>query len=386
MELKFINVFIRHTLMCALLAFAFFSFQAGFWNGLEIFLGALWSCGNLLLIKSLFVSLFSHERYIKALLYKFPLLYGVGYYLLSHADFPPWNFLFGFSLIFLVIFCHSVSRLFLKKAALFLIFFATPSLHASLDANVPEIPNVISLLHKIFHDSNFISFLYYWETLVYSILTASIISLVFYLGSRKSRLIPAPFQNFLECTVETLRKFVLDILGPEGEKYVPFLGTLFIYILVMNWLVLIPLLKPPTSNFNITVALSLCVFVLVQYLNIKNYGLFGFLYHMAGSPKGTMGWVLVPLMFPIELLTQFTRPLTLALRLFGNVVGEDILIGAFALFGVYIAAPYISSIGIPLQIPFIFLAILTGLMQALVFTLLSTIYILLSVPSLEDHH
>ena len=109
------------------------------------------------------------------------------------------------------------------------------------------------------------------------------------------------------------------------------------------------------------------------------------MYHMAGSPKNTMGWIMVPLMFPIELLTQFTRPLTLALRLFGNVVGEDILIGAFALFGVNLLLPYVHSVGLPLQIPFIFLAILTGLMQALVFTLLSTIYILLSVPQHEDH-
>lgn len=257
---------------------------------------------------------------------------------------------------------------------------------ASLDAEVPEIPNVISLLHKFFADSSFISFLYYWETLVYSILTASFITLLFYLGSQNSKLIPAGLQNFLEWIVENLRKFVLDILGPKGEKYVPFLGTLFIYILVMNWLVLIPLLKPPTSNFNITVALALCVFALVQYLNIKNFGVLGFLYHLAGSPKDTMGWLLVPLMFPIEVLTQFTRPVTLALRLFGNVVGEDILIGAFALFGVNMVMPYVHSVGIPLQIPFMFLAILTGLMQAMVFTLLSTIYILLSDPGNEGQH
>lgn len=256
-------------------------------------------------------------------------------------------------------------------------------IQASLNTDVPEIPNLISLLHKLFDQSGFVSFLYQWETLAYSLFAASVISFVFYLGTKKSQLIPSHFQNFLEWIVEALRKFVLDILGPSGEKYVPFLGTIFLYILVMNWLVLIPLMKPPTSNFNITIALALCVFIKVQYLNIKNYGVFGFLYHMAGSPKGILGWALVPLMFSIELLTQFTRPLTLALRLFGNVVGEDILIGAFSLFGAYLTLPYLSAIGLPLQIPFLFLAILTGLMQALVFTLLSTVYILLSTPSKE---
>jgi F-type H+-transporting ATPase subunit a len=260
------------------------------------------------------------------------------------------------------------------------------ALLATLNAEVPEIPNIISLLHKIFQDSPFFSFLYHWETLVYSIACATGISLLFYLGSKTSSLIPSGLQNFLEWGVENLRKFVLDILGPDGEKYVPLLGTLFIYILVMNWLVLIPLLKPPTSNFNVTVALSLIVFVLVQYLNFKHYGFLGFMYHLAGAPKNAMGWMLAPLMFPIEVLTQFTRPITLALRLFGNVVGEDILIGAFALFGVNIVMPYIQSVGLPLQIPFMFLAILTGLMQALVFTLLSTIYILLSVPGKEGEY
>src|SRR6202042_1609969 len=100
--------------------------------------------------------------------------------------------------------------------------------------------------------------------------------------------------------------------------------------------------------------------------------------------KGFLGWALVPLMFVVELLTQFTRPITLALRLFGNVVGEDILIGAFALFGVYFLANYDWPIVLPLQIPFMFLAILTSLMQALVFTLLSTIYISLSMPHAEE--
>lgn len=152
----------------------------------------------------------------------------------------------------------------------------------------------------------------------------------------------------------------------------------------MNWLVLIPLIKVPCSDFNVTVALSICVFCLVQYLNIKNFGVLGFLHHMAGSPKTGLEWALAPLMFVIEIFTQISRPITLALRLFGNVVGEDTLIGAFALFGVALFASSQYPVGLPLQLPFLFLALLTGLMQALVFTLLSTIYILLSIPS--DEH
>ena len=93
---------------------------------------------------------------------------------------------------------------------------------------------------------------------------------------------------------------------------------------------------------------------------------------------------MVPLMLPIELITQFSRPLTLAFRLFGNIFGEDTIIAAFSIFGVTMLSFLGPYVGFPLQIPFMFLAFLTGVMQALVFTLLSTIYILLSMPEHEE--
>lgn len=260
-----------------------------------------------------------------------------------------------------------------------LIFWGS-DLQAALATPVPEVPNFITLLYKKYGNVPLVSLLHEWENLFFSFLVASFISLVFYFGARKNTLIPSKFQNFLEWIVESLRNFILEVLGPEGKKFVPFLGTLFIYILIMNWMVLIPFMKAPSSSFNITLALAICVFVRAQYLNIKNWGFFGFLYHMAGSPKGIIEWAMVPLMFPIEVLTQITRPFTLALRLFGNVIGEDILIGVFALFGAMLLYPVL----LPLQIPFMFLALLTSLMQALVFTLLSTVYILLSIPEPES--
>jgi F-type H+-transporting ATPase subunit a len=115
-------------------------------------------------------------------------------------------------------------------------------------------------------------------------------------------------------------------------------------------------------------------------------GLFGFIYHMAGSPKSAIGWGVAPLMFPVELITQFARPLTLALRLFGNIMGEDILIAAFAVLGITVLAIVKSPVGLPLQVPFMFLALLTSFLQALVFTLLSSVYILLSVPHTDEKH
>ncbi|MBS4167491.1 F0F1 ATP synthase subunit A [Parachlamydia sp. AcF125] len=241
---------------------------------------------------------------------------------------------------------------------------------------IAEIPNVFSLLYQTFQNTAWAAFLHSWENILFSICVASTIALIFYLGSRKREWIPEKFQNTLEWIVETIHKLVTEVLGSEGAKFVPFIGTLFIYILSMNLMGLVPLMKSPSSNLNITAALAICVFCLVQFLNIKHRGVKGFIYHMAGSPKGVIGWSLAPLMFLLEMITQLARPVTLSLRLFGNVFGEHILVTQFVIMGVTLFAPLI----LPLQLPFMFLGILTSLMQALVFSLLSTIYILLSLP------
>jgi F-type H+-transporting ATPase subunit a len=253
---------------------------------------------------------------------------------------------------------------------------------------VPELPNFITLLYRRFQGYPWADFLHHWENVIFAIIVAIVVSVLFHLGVRKRELIPKGVQNFLELVVETLSQIITGILGHDGKKYIPFLGTLFIYILSMNLFGLIPLMKSPSASLNITVALAICVFCLVQYLNIRNMGIKGFLWHMAGSPKDTVGWVMTPFMFPLELLTQFSRPVTLSLRLFGNIMGEEALIGYFALAGVALLSyfPLTTPVGLPLQIPFMFLALLTSLMQALVFTLLSTVYILLSIPHEEGKH
>jgi F-type H+-transporting ATPase subunit a len=255
----------------------------------------------------------------------------------------------------------------------------------NLDREVPELPNFITFLYHHFPESTLVKFLHDWENIVFSVLVATILSLVAYLGTRKKQILPSGFQNFLEFCVEKFDKLITEVLGPEdGRKFVPFLGSLFIYILAMNLFGLVPLMKAPSSNLNITIALALCVFVLVQFLNIKNMGIFGFIYHLAGSPKTIIEWALAPFLLLLELISQLARPVTLSLRLFGNVLGEDILIGTFALLGVTLGITYFS-VGLPLQIPFVFLALLTSTMQALVFTLLSTVYILLSSTHKEEH-
>ncbi|WP_052236399.1 F0F1 ATP synthase subunit A [Candidatus Protochlamydia amoebophila] len=251
--------------------------------------------------------------------------------------------------------------------------------HEPIENRIPELPNFISVLYHRFQHTTWAQFLHRWENIIFAILVASLISLVAYLGARKKEIIPSKFQNLLEIAVEKFSHLILEVLGPEGKAYIPFLGTLFIYIFTMNIFGMVPLMKAPSSSLNITAALAICVFCLVQFLNIRNMGIFGFLYHLAGSPKTMLEWLLAPLMFSLEIISQLSRPLTLALRLFGNVLGEDILIGTFALMGVAMISSVETFVGIPLQLPFMFLGLLTSFMQALVFTLLSTVYILLSM-------
>ena len=88
-------------------------------------------------------------------------------------------------------------------------------------------------------------------------------------ASRKSTLIPGSLQNFVELCVEKLDNFVCGILGPRGRRFTPFLGTLFVYILCMNVLGLLPIMKSPTSSINTTAALAICVFLYVQYTGIS---------------------------------------------------------------------------------------------------------------------
>jgi F-type H+-transporting ATPase subunit a len=154
----------------------------------------------------------------------------------------------------------------------------------------------------------------------------------------------------------------------------------------MNLAGLVPGMKASTANVNQTIALALCVFVYVQFTAFKENGVRGYIDHLMGSPRNGLQWAFVPLMLPIHLIGELAKPLSLSLRLFGNVTGEDILILIFVGLGVTIMSFSHLPIGIPLQLPFIFLAILTSTIQALVFMLLSTIYFAMMLPNEEEHH
>ncbi len=261
--------------------------------------------------------------------------------------------------------------------------------HEEHDEEHPELPNLIHLFYKAMGGAEgraptWVETLHHFQDTIFALLVTGIMVLVVHLGTRRMALIPGRMQNAVESFVEGFSNFIEGILGREnGRRYVPFLGTLFVYIWWMNLFGLVPLMRSPTSVLSTTAGLAVCVFFYVQWTGIRRLGLGNYLLHLAGDPKDAVGWALSPLMLPLHVIGELSRPVSLSLRLFGNILGEDILLGVFAGLGVAILAFMKLPIGVPLHLPFILLAMLMSTVQALVFTLLSTIYILQMLP--HDH-
>lgn len=249
-------------------------------------------------------------------------------------------------------------------------------------SEAPEFPNWIVLANHLFPDASWAHFLHHWETPLFSLPVVLLLCIVAIAASRNPKMIPGPLQNVVEIAVESFTNFVEGMLGPQGRPYVPFLGTLFFYIWFSNLEGLVPLMKSPTSVLNTTVALAICVFLYVQYTGLTKLGIKRYVMHLAGDPQDVIGWCMVPLLLPLHIIGEFAKPMSLSLRLFGNVFGEDVLLAVFA---TLILIPLGSfKLGLPLHLPFIFLALLLSSIQALVFTLLSTLYFSQMLPH-EEH-
>lgn len=251
------------------------------------------------------------------------------------------------------------------------------------------------------HTTNLIGLISHWlpepvakfltgiETEIFGVLVIAILALVFWGATRNLSLIPGRLQSACEGVVGWLDDFVCSIIGPEGRKYTPFLGTLFLYIWTMNLIGLVPLMKSNTANSTTlagpvalpipttTIALALIVFIVVQAIGIKKQGIVGYLDHMAGTPRDAFGWAMSWLMFIIHIIGEFAKPFSLTFRLFCNTMGGHILVAVFIGMGV-------ASYLIPFQAPFLIFEIATSTIQAFVFTLLSTVYIAMMLPH-GDH-
>lgn len=184
---------------------------------------------------------------------------------------------------------------------------------------------------------------------------------------RGVQLLPRNRQNFLEVVIEGLENFMVDITGPEGRAFFPFIATIFLYIFVSNLLGLIPGFFSPTANINTTLSMAVCTFILTHVIGIKYHGV-KYIKHFTGPV-----WALAPLMFVIEGIGHLARVMSLSVRLFGNIFGKEKILGIlFALAGLYLA-----------PLPILFLGLLVSFIQAVVFMLLSIVYF---AGAMEEAH
>jgi len=253
-----------------------------------------------------------------------------------------------------------------------------------------EVPSALSLLHHWLADSGIVTFLYGWQDLFYSLLIILISSLLIIRWSRRFSLDhPSRLQSGLESLVETIDDFVCGMLGrKEGRFYLPFLGSLFVYILLCNLMGLVPFMFAPTAAWSVAPALAALTFVVFFGTALVKLGPIGYFYHLCNEPKGLM-WLMAPLFFPIHIIGEVAKPVSLSLRLFGNVLGKDVLLAVFLAIGVTISLAIMPegwawALPLPLHVPFMFLGLMLGGIQALVFFLLATVYIQMSLPHGHD--
>ncbi len=244
----------------------------------------------------------------------------------------------------------------------------TEETHGSSSGGVPELPTIFDLLPIDKHAEIFgLSMQHELVPIMMSMLIIMFLGIFSMVATRNLKKIPGGLQAFLEIVVEALDNFVKSILGKMSDKFLPFIGTLFIYILIMNLIGQIPGFHSPTTSYNTTLALTLLVFIATQYYGFKHNGPINYYKHMLGEPK----WM-APMQFPLHLLQEYlTRPLSLSVRLFGNLMGQHTVLAIFIGFSPLL----LGFIPIPIQFPFVLLDMLLATLQAFIFAFLASFYI-----------
>ena len=207
---------------------------------------------------------------------------------------------------------------------------------------------------------------YFPAHVTYTWFIVVLLAFLSFLATRRLEVYPGRLQNVMETIVGGLDSLLTDTMGHQGRRFFPLIATLGIFILTSNLLGIIPGFESPTANINTTACMALVVFFSTHVVGVMTHGFKYF--------KQFMGpvWWLTPLMMPIEIISHFSRPLSLTVRLFGNIMGEDIVLGVVLLL-------------VPLLVPLpVFaLMIFPSVIQTLVFMLLAMMYI---SGALEEGH
>jgi F-type H+-transporting ATPase subunit a len=209
-----------------------------------------------------------------------------------------------------------------------------------------------------------------WYTVMFVIACILSVTVIWILKGRLSDEEPGYGQQTLELGVLAVRSMLEDIIGPQGLKYFPVIMTFAVLILISNLMGVFPLFMSPTAAVSVTFALGISSFLYYNYIGIKENGVIGHLKHLAGPI-----WWIAPLIFPIELISNFIRPFSLGIRLFGNLFADEKVVQTVS----GLAAPY-TWIAPLLLMP---LSVFVAFIQTFVFVLLSQLY--LSEVSHEPH-
>lgn len=216
------------------------------------------------------------------------------------------------------------------------------------------------------HSLSFLANLGVPSHIAYMWFVMALLAVCSFVATRSLQFAPSGFQNFMEVIVDAFHNLLIDTMGPEGKRFFPLIATLGMFILTSNLLGLIPGFESPTGNLNTTVAMALVVFVLTHIVGVKVHGI-KYLKQFMGPV-----WWLTPLMLPIEIVSHLSRPISLSVRLFGNIEGGHIVLAVL-----FILVPLL----VPL--PILVLKLLISVIQTLVFMLLSMMYI---AGAMEEHH
>ena len=192
----------------------------------------------------------------------------------------------------------------------------------------------------------------------YSWVCIALLVVVSLIVRRRLKMVPSGMQNFFETLIDTIENFICTTMGEAGRKYVGLLTGIFIYIFGMNLMGLVPGFDAPTANLNTTVCMAVFVLLFYNAVGLARWK-FHYLHHFTGPSKA-----LIPLMFPLEIVSHLSRPVSLSLRLFGNIRGEEIVMVLF-----FFMAPILGTI------PIYALFLLGKTMQAFVFFMLTMFYI-----------
>jgi F-type H+-transporting ATPase subunit a len=216
------------------------------------------------------------------------------------------------------------------------------------------------------HSLSFLENHFIYSHVMYTWLVMALLITCGFLATRRIAIYPGKFQNVMEVVMGGFDSLMSDTMGHAARRFFPLIATIGLFILVSNLMGLVPGFESPTSNLNTNASMAILVFCITHYVGVQTHG-FKYIKQFMGPV-----WWLVPLMFLIEIVSHLVRPLSLTVRLFGNIEGGHIVVAVL-----FLLAPFL----VPL--PILFLKVFISIIQTLVFMLLSMMYI---AGAMEEAH